>query len=58
MPTLKRLIESITNYAKKVRLRRLLIEGENSGIARYDYDSFMAELDKQSYKNKTSKPKS
>jgi hypothetical protein len=29
-------------------LRHLLKEGEQSGIANYDYDAFMAELDNDS----------
>ena len=31
-------------------LRQLLIEGENSGVADYDLDSFINELDKNEIK--------
>jgi len=31
-------------------LRKMLDEGENSGIADYDYDAFMAELDSENNK--------
>ena len=38
-----RLLES--NETKINTLRNLLIEGEESGMAEYDYDSFINELD-------------
>ena len=31
-------------------LRKMLDEGENSGVADYDYDAFMAELDSENEK--------
>ncbi len=31
-------------------LRKMLEEGENSGVADYDYDAFMAELDSENDK--------
>ena len=31
-------------------LRKMLDEGENSGVADYDYDAFMAELDSENDK--------
>ncbi len=31
-------------------LRKMLTEGEQSGIANYDYDAFMAELDNENNK--------
>jgi len=33
------------NEQKLMTLRRMLEDGENSGIAHYSYDSFMQELD-------------
>jgi len=38
-----RLLEG--NEAKLNTLRNLLVEGENSGLAEYDYDTFINELD-------------
>jgi len=38
-----RLLED--NENKVATLRRLLVEGENSGIAEYSYEAFMNELD-------------
>ena len=35
--------------AKTLNLRKLLIEGENSGVAEYSYDSLIAELDKDNH---------
>ncbi len=40
-----RLLE--TEEQKLEILRRLIAEGRNSGIAEYDYESFMAELDQE-----------
>lgn len=34
---------------KLTRLRRLLAEGEQSGIAEYSYDSIIAELDSEAH---------
>tara|TARA_R110000850_G_scaffold137177_12_gene258379 strand:- start:1103 stop:1324 length:222 start_codon:yes stop_codon:yes gene_type:complete len=33
------------NEQKLMTLRRMLEDGENSGVAQYSYDSFMQELD-------------
>ena len=33
------------NEQKLITLRRMLEDGENSGVAQYSYDSFMQELD-------------
>ncbi|QLE10255.1 type II toxin-antitoxin system ParD family antitoxin [Pseudoalteromonas shioyasakiensis] len=43
-----RLLES--QKTKMNTLRQLLIEGENSGVADYDLDSFINELDKNEIK--------
>ncbi len=43
-----RLLE--TKETKINTLRNLLIEGEESGIAEYDYDTFIDELDSESDK--------
>lgn len=34
---------------KMVNLRNMLVEGENSGISDYSYDSLLTELDKESH---------
>ena len=34
---------------KTMNLRNMLIDGENSGVADYSYDSLIAELDKDSH---------
>ena len=34
---------------KMVNLRNMLVEGENSGISNYSYDSLLTELDKESH---------
>lgn len=34
---------------KVMNLRNMLIEGENSGIANYSYDSLISELDKDNH---------
>ena len=43
-----RLLES--KETKLNTLRNLIIEGENSGIAEYDYDTFISELDSEDKK--------
>ena len=43
-----RLLES--KETKLNTLRNLLIEGENSGLAEYDYDTFISELDSEDKK--------
>ena len=35
--------------AKIINLRTMLIQGEQSGIADYDYDAFLVELDKDNH---------
>lgn len=35
--------------AKMLNLRNMLIEGENSGVAEYSYDSLISELDKENH---------
>jgi len=39
-----RLLEN--TETKLEALRRMLVDGEQSGVAEYDYDAFIAELDK------------
>ena len=34
---------------KMINLRNMLVEGENSGIADYSYDSMLSELDKENH---------
>ncbi len=34
---------------KMLNLRNMLVEGENSGVADYSYDSLISELDKDSH---------
>ncbi len=43
-----RLLEN--TETKLETLRRMLIDGEQSGVAEYDYDSFIAELDSENNK--------
>lgn len=50
----KQLIDLINNPINTALLRRMLAEGEASGITDYSYDRFIAELDETSSSDKAS----